>query len=731
VNRSRPHEAPPTTGQSRTVREPAAVLVTDIANMSRFREVCGPEVAGRYRDAHEAVVTSGIRGNGGTIVKGTGDGALAQFENASDAIRAAVEIQRDLARLSSSGDPLNGIGPLPQGAKLPLVAIAVGCGTYKPTHHFERVDVEGPAVIDTFRVSRITEGGHILVSGLSREGARVLCEDVKLDVHVAQSERIWSQSLTSDERLSLVEILYKNPETGAFQLAQEDFLIPGEVFQDRSAGHAAIAAMARQARETLLIGLRTIPNFTGPEDTGDEQLLAKIHEIITDSRRWPKNGVTLVFSRAHTVERLKERLAIEGEEYREEVSKRLRDLDRDLRTAGGTVRLLCHDSFETPMVVADDRLAIIFPHRKRGIGDQAPTLRLQSSAAAELLSKQFIDAARKASFRLGDYVEPAPALASHSTARVSGLAEARDFLNSNADSKLELSPLEVVPGWPVSDRDSREILCDKVQDFRTHFLSGQGPLRPASYLVWAPPGVGKTTLFLSVADELRKALEVANQPALHSDLSDLADSKTTAASLRSTLEGFRGSVQPGYLIVDEVASKAEERWPYEMLAPFMWENTQYPRLVVLIGSSPGGIEVLKNAIRTYNGEARFMGSDLISRVGPNEIVLPPLTALDKVLVALSAAVPKADPARGVNSIAVDRQVEESALWWICSNSGFDSRRAIGTAVAGALKRAATYAPGGNRLKLIDFFGPDGVPPEFKSTPEYQRYRSRFITVRPS
>lgn len=83
-------------------------LFTDIEGSTRLWEE-DPE---RMRPAlvrHDAISRATVESNRGRVVKSTGDGVYAAFNNALDALRAAVDLQGALADpAATSGVPLRG-----------------------------------------------------------------------------------------------------------------------------------------------------------------------------------------------------------------------------------------------------------------------------------------------------------------------------------------------------------------------------------------------------------------------------------------------------------------------------------------------------------------------------------------------------------------------------------------------------------------------------------------------
>src|SRR5262249_43826057 len=84
-------------GRGRVERRLAAILAADVAGYSRL-------IGAGEEGTHErlaALIREGIypaiTGHRGRIVKNTGDGVLAEFPSVVDAVRCAVEIQREMA----------------------------------------------------------------------------------------------------------------------------------------------------------------------------------------------------------------------------------------------------------------------------------------------------------------------------------------------------------------------------------------------------------------------------------------------------------------------------------------------------------------------------------------------------------------------------------------------------------------------------------------------------------
>jgi len=140
----------PTTGT-------ATVLFTDMVGSTARRAEIGEEAADRLRQAHDEVVGAAVADHRGIIVKHTGDGAMATFTAAVDAVGAAVALQQGIDRLDRSGDV---------GAVAVRIGISVGDVT------FEGDDCFGLPVVEAQRLEGAGEAGSILCADLVRLLAR-------------------------------------------------------------------------------------------------------------------------------------------------------------------------------------------------------------------------------------------------------------------------------------------------------------------------------------------------------------------------------------------------------------------------------------------------------------------------------------------------------------------------------------------------------------------------------
>jgi class 3 adenylate cyclase len=135
-------------------RSTAIVVFTDLVGSTELRSRLGEDAAEELRRDHDRLIAGAVEANRGRLVKNLGDGMMATFTGASDALAAAVAIQQALDRRNRSGS-----------SDVPLeVRIGVSAGDVV----FEEADCFGTPVIEAARLCAAAGGGRILVSEVVR-----------------------------------------------------------------------------------------------------------------------------------------------------------------------------------------------------------------------------------------------------------------------------------------------------------------------------------------------------------------------------------------------------------------------------------------------------------------------------------------------------------------------------------------------------------------------------------
>ena len=127
-------------------------LFTDIVDSTRLLETLGDDKWKRLLARHNALVREAIAESGGEVVKQTGDGFFASFENPKAAIEAAVAIQRSLA------------------AEIVAPDVRIGAHSGGAFRTEESTDYGGQGVHVASRIGAAAAAGEILVSAETLDG---------------------------------------------------------------------------------------------------------------------------------------------------------------------------------------------------------------------------------------------------------------------------------------------------------------------------------------------------------------------------------------------------------------------------------------------------------------------------------------------------------------------------------------------------------------------------------
>ena len=125
-------------------------LFTDVEGSTRLWEEFPDGMRGAIR-RHDSILRTAIEATGGHIVKTTGDGVMAVFSDAADAITASIRAQRDLAAESWEG----------------AVSLRVRMGIHTGMADERGGDFFGPTINRTARIMSAGHGGQVLVSAPS------------------------------------------------------------------------------------------------------------------------------------------------------------------------------------------------------------------------------------------------------------------------------------------------------------------------------------------------------------------------------------------------------------------------------------------------------------------------------------------------------------------------------------------------------------------------------------
>ncbi|TAK63423.1 MAG: alpha/beta fold hydrolase, partial [Dehalococcoidia bacterium] len=133
-------------------RSPVTILFTDMESSTATTQRLGDDAAQTLVRAHNAIVRDALAAHEGSQVKHTGDGIMASFRSATQAVECAVAIQRALAaRAAEDGEPIR---------------VRIGLNSGEPVS--EDDDLFGTAVQLAARVCARAEPGQIVASNVVR-----------------------------------------------------------------------------------------------------------------------------------------------------------------------------------------------------------------------------------------------------------------------------------------------------------------------------------------------------------------------------------------------------------------------------------------------------------------------------------------------------------------------------------------------------------------------------------
>jgi hypothetical protein len=191
---------------------------------------------------------------------------------------------------------------------------------------------------------------------------------------------------------------------------------------------------------------------------------------------------------------------------------------------------------------------------------------------------------------------------------------------ANVES-LELGRYRVVGDYSRYDDRARNVLVGRCAAIRGALTTKT--FARENYLIWAPPGSGKSYLIQELA---RSMGLVEDQRYFELNLADLS-----RADFTSGLEAVRISARtPTFCLIDEIDARSSEAWPYELIFPALDLNLvpDHHAVFVLVGSGGAGLNALIQAMRS-----RPKGSDLLDRVPEDRrFEIPKLAAGDRLVV---------------------------------------------------------------------------------------------------
>ena len=247
-----------------------AVLFTDVVGSTELLSRVGPDAADELRDRHFAEMRSALAVHRGTEVKTLGDGMMAVFESATDAIACAVTMQQAAAAQGRRD---------PDARQDIRVGLSVGEATVEDGDYF------GVPVVEASRLCDAADTGQILVSDLMRSvvaprGVHRLDPVGELSLKglpdpMAAWEVRWESTDDSTLRVALADDSGLLREGIARALTEEGI----DVVLQASDAEELLAGLAGARPHAVVVDVRMPPTHTTEGIDAAEQIKADHPEI--------------------------------------------------------------------------------------------------------------------------------------------------------------------------------------------------------------------------------------------------------------------------------------------------------------------------------------------------------------------------------------------------------------------------------------------------------------------
>ena len=137
-------------------RASRTILFTDIEGSTALTQRLGDARARELLREHERIVRQALKAHGGSEVKTMGDGFMASFSSATEALECAIAVQRAFEQRNRSAEE--------------PISVRVGLNAGEPIP--EGKDLFGTAVNEAAKITAAARGGEILAANVVRELAK-------------------------------------------------------------------------------------------------------------------------------------------------------------------------------------------------------------------------------------------------------------------------------------------------------------------------------------------------------------------------------------------------------------------------------------------------------------------------------------------------------------------------------------------------------------------------------
>ncbi|MCE5287710.1 MAG: response regulator [Nocardiaceae bacterium] len=226
------------------------VMFTDVVGSTELFGGLSEDTAVRVFHEHFSTMQRLVDHHGGRVVKTLGDGVMASFDSATNAIDCSIAMQRATSIAPSDGNP----------------QLCIRIGLSSGDVHLDDGDCHGVAVVEAARISALARGGQVLVTETTRLLARehhtlVSRGTVKLkgldEARVAW-EVSWSRDARPKVRVVLADDAILVREGIARVLTAKGIEVVGQA--DDAVGLERLTAELRP--DLAIVDVRMPPTFT-------------------------------------------------------------------------------------------------------------------------------------------------------------------------------------------------------------------------------------------------------------------------------------------------------------------------------------------------------------------------------------------------------------------------------------------------------------------------------------
>jgi len=181
-------------------KEPITVVFTDIVGSTDMTQTLGDQGAQTVVRTHNTIVREALALHSGKEIKHTGDGIMASFASGSEAIRATIDIQKDI------------LEHIKEDPEFPL-KVRIGLNTGELI--MEENDLFGTTVQLSARICDKADAGEIFVSGATK----AICQGSN-EFFFTEHSQVELKGFK--EPISLFKVVWKEDEVAAYKAEMAD-----------------------------------------------------------------------------------------------------------------------------------------------------------------------------------------------------------------------------------------------------------------------------------------------------------------------------------------------------------------------------------------------------------------------------------------------------------------------------------------------------------------------------